>query len=153
VGCYPKEYERYDPTEGEYGVKRSVHSSYFNILAELGYSGIVIWMLLQMAVMWTLWRARHICSKALPKTPEEEKNLLKILCNCLMASHVTFLLGGVFYEFTYNDITWLTLVMAAACGRLAKEMEKNNWEEKEIFVSIYSPEHVKRAAQEQARSS
>ncbi len=152
VGCYPKEYEFYDPTEGEFGVKRSVHSSYFNILAELGYSGVVIWALLQLAVMWTLWKVRYICGKGLPNTPVEQKNLLRILSNCLMASHVTFLLGGIFYEFTYNDISWLTFVIAAACGKLAREMVEENREEKEIFVSIYSPEHVRRSVKEQQRS-
>ncbi len=146
VGCYPKEYAKYDPTEGIYGVNRSVHSSYFNILAELGYSGVFIWFFLQLAVFGTLWRARYICYKALPKTPPEEKKLLLILCNCLMASHMTFILGGVFYEFTYNDITWLTFVIAAACGSMALKMERDNVEEKDIFVSIYSPEHVRREA-------
>lgn len=123
VGCYMIQYEYFDPSEGRFGRLRSAHSSHFNIAAELGYVGAATWLLLHAVTLHALWRVRRIGLRRSAGLDDAPERLLPSLASGLFASHVTFLVGGVFYEFSYNDITWVVFVIAGALLRLAKQPE------------------------------
>ena len=44
--AYPRAYNRYDWTEGRYFTNRAVHSAWFGVFAELGYPGMVLFLLI-----------------------------------------------------------------------------------------------------------
>ena len=116
MGCYKINYNRYDQSGGQYGRGRSVHSSHFSVVAELGWIGFAVWTALHAAVLITLWRARRAALRA---AVEPDRFVLH-LANALFASHVVFLIGASFYEFGYNDLTWVTLALSIACARLLR---------------------------------
>ena len=118
-GCYPVYYNWFDPTRGRYGYYRSVHSSHFQILSDTGYPGILTWVLLLTLSLRKLWLVRKACKTRYKDEPYAEFYLG--LSNTLMASMFVFILGGAFYEFGYNDITWLTFGLVIATETLFKK--------------------------------
>jgi len=116
---YEAAYDEYDFSDGEFGRRRSVHNSHFQVLAELGFPGIVIWasLFLTAFVMALRVRAR---SKRPDLTPEESRFFFT-MANALMVSMVGFLVGGSFVASALNDVTWLTFAMVASLDRLARQ--------------------------------
>jgi O-antigen ligase len=122
-GCYPAYYGKYDLSGGEYGIYRSVHSSHFQILADTGYFGFVIWILLFIISYWKLIKIIQ-----LPLSYYENQENRKIyvdLSIMLICSQTVFLLGGSFYEYAYNDIIWLIWSMTIALERILIEKQKD----------------------------
>jgi len=122
-GCYPKYYNLFDKSDGAYGTYRSVHSSHFQMLADSGYLGITIWVLLFLISFTKLWKIKRVVQSSI--TDETKRKFYTDLANMLICSQVVFLLGGGFYEYAYNDITWLTFALVIILDNLTKdELEK-----------------------------
>jgi len=115
VGCYPTYYNIYDSTEGEYGLNRSVHSSHYAILAEIGYAGFVVWILIFMLSLLRLWKIRreHINDYNNSYLSSYYVNF----SNAIICAVLVFLLGGIFYELPYNDYTWIKFACIIAVYR------------------------------------
>lgn len=116
TGCFKSYYSSYDSTGGLYGYNRSVHSSHFQILADIGYPGLFVWFSLFFISFRKLWAIRKASRKKL--TNCESSRFYFYISNALICSITTFLLGGSFYEYAYNDIIWLTWGMVVALERL-----------------------------------
>lgn len=117
-GCYPAFYNTYDTSHGYFGTYRSVHSSHFQILADSGFIGILIWLLIFIVSLSKLWAIRKES-----KINMSENNNYKFyffVSNALICSTLVFLIGGSFYEFAYNDITWLIWGLVIVIDRLFK---------------------------------
>jgi probable O-glycosylation ligase (exosortase A-associated) len=113
-------YNRYDFSGGQFGVNRAVHSSHFEVLAELGYFGTFVWIA-QFALAFAV--AFRVRSRA--KTPgltPDSSRLLRAMSNAIIASMVGFLVGGSFIALALNDLTWLTFGFLAATDRLATSL-------------------------------
>lgn len=122
-GCYPEFYRFYDTSNGFYGLNRSVHSSHFQILSDSGYLGILIWILLFIISYFKLWKIKQLAKRKI-KDPQVNKFYSDIAIT-LICSQTAFLLGGAFYEYAYNDITWLIFGLVIAIERtLVKELEE-----------------------------
>jgi probable O-glycosylation ligase (exosortase A-associated) len=116
---YEAAYNQYDFSYGLYGVHRSVHSSHFQVLAELGFPGAFIWMLM-FALAFALAlrvrrRSRH------PDLTSEERRFYFTMANALMVSMAGFIVGGAFVASALNDLTWMTFAMVASLDRLAHQ--------------------------------
>jgi O-antigen ligase len=125
-GCYPAYYNNYDATDGYYGRFRSVHSSHFQILSDIGYLGVFAWFSLFYISYKILWRIRRTSKKYL--STDDNMRFYFYLSNTLICSMTVFLIGGSFYEYAYNDITWLTWGFVIATDRLFRsdfEARKN----------------------------
>ena len=128
-GCYPMYYNMFDSSDGFYGVSRSVHSSHFQILVDSGYVGLTIWILLFLISYAKLWKIKRIIqSDAIDNT---KRKFYNDLANMIICSQTVFLLGGSFYEYAYNDITWLTFALVIILdniikGELKKPLPSNN---------------------------
>ena len=112
-------YNQYDFSYGQFGVRRSVHSSHFQVLAELGFPGAFIWIVM-FALSFALGlrvrrRSRH------PDLTPEERRFYFTMANGLMVSMVGFIVGGAFVASALNDVTWLTFAMMASLDRLAHQ--------------------------------
>jgi len=114
---YPLAYDRFDDMNGEYGSRRAVHSSHFQVLAETGFPGIAVWVL-QFATAFVV--AHRIRRRA--KTgglSSEDRVMWVTAANGLSASMMAFLVGGSFIALALNDVTWLTFAFLAALDRLS----------------------------------
>ncbi len=122
-GCYPLYYNLFDKTDGAYGVFRSVHSSHYQVFVDSGYLGATIWALLFLISFIKLWKIK--IAVKLNITDDAKRKFYVDLANMLICSQVVFLLGGSFYEYAYNDITWLTFALVIILDNLTKEELKH----------------------------
>jgi probable O-glycosylation ligase (exosortase A-associated) len=111
--AYNSVYDRYDWSYGRYGFGRSVHSSWFGVLAELGYPGLLLFATLFVGAFATTMRVRH-AAKSLP-----ELRNVAAYATAIEASLIVFVVGGAFVPFQYNEMVWHLLALSMAVGRLA----------------------------------
>jgi probable O-glycosylation ligase (exosortase A-associated) len=124
---YPRAYNRYDSSNGAFGSQRAAHSSHFQVLAELGYGGAALWVVLHGGVLWFLWRVR---SAAMKSADAETRRFYTVAANALIASEVAFLVGGAFLAQALNDLNWMMVAFTASLDRLFRAEE------------LHQPSHV-----------
>jgi putative inorganic carbon (HCO3(-)) transporter len=115
---YEAAYDRYDTSGGIYGQKRAVHSSHFQVLAEQGYPGLLIWIGCFVIAFRAAFRARARSRD--PNRSSDSQRLLFTGANALIVSMTGFLVSGAFLAAALNDLTWLTFGLVAALDRLSK---------------------------------
>lgn len=114
---YEAAYDAYDFSYGQYGFRRAVHSSHFQVLAELGYVGAVVWVVQFGLAFLIALRVRR--RSRTPGLPETTARFMYTVSNCVMASMAGFVAGGSFISLALNDVTWLTFALVAALDRMA----------------------------------
>jgi probable O-glycosylation ligase (exosortase A-associated) len=112
---YDNAYDRYDFLDGRYGRGRSVHSSHYMVLAELGYPGAFVWGGLLIGFFLIGWRTRQRAWS--PYLPDDAREFVFTCSNALMVSMAGFVVGGSFLALALNDLTWLTFALLAALDR------------------------------------
>lgn len=112
-------YDDYDDSGGAFGVRRSVHSSHMQVLAEEGYAGFAIWLLLFGYAFVICLRVRFGASK-LAGLSDEDRAYYVSIATALAASMLAFVVGGMFIASSNNDFTWITFGVVAAMHRMYK---------------------------------
>ena len=98
--CYIAAYDAYDFLRGRYGRNRSVHSSFFGVLAEWGYVGSVLYVLI-------VFSALRSCRRIYKLTAKYPTLLhLSQSAAALETGLVVFIVGGSFLPFQYNEMVW-----------------------------------------------
>jgi probable O-glycosylation ligase (exosortase A-associated) len=110
-------YDRYDTLDGQYGRHRAVHSSHFEVLAENGFAGAVIWIGLFGYAIFALFRIRRRARTDMMS--DEDRSFWMASANALLISLVAFIVGGAFIALSLNDLTWYTFALVAALDRLS----------------------------------
>jgi probable O-glycosylation ligase (exosortase A-associated) len=114
---YQPAYDTYDDSGGQFGHARSVHSSHFQVLAEAGFPGAVVWISMFTYALWLTLRIRRA---ALRNTTlaKEDRRLFVSASSGLIASMIAFLIGGAFVAMALNDLTWISFALTGALDRL-----------------------------------
>ena len=116
LGCYPHFYAISTATADGLGKARSVHSSHYSVIAELGYLGFLLWCLLFWFCLTKLWKIRR---KAAKRSHENSRDwFFFAFANAMISAQIVFLFGGSFYEMGYNDYTWMIFALVIAAERL-----------------------------------
>jgi putative inorganic carbon (hco3(-)) transporter len=115
---YEYNYDKYDSLSGRYGTKRSVHSSHFQVLAELGIPGIAVYILLFVFAFIIAFRIRARSSN--PILSADKQRFFFTSANALIVSMSSFIVGGAFIALALNDLTWITFALIAVLDRLFK---------------------------------
>lgn len=105
---YNEAYDRYDVSDGEFGRRRSVHSSIFGVLAETGWAGLISYLMVFGAAV----RACAYSRKIAKQQPE-----LSHLVTCAVAletSLTAFVVGGSFVALQYNEMLWHVIGLSIA---------------------------------------
>ncbi len=110
---YNVAYDRYDSTNGHFGRRRSVHSAWLGILAELGFPGFVLFASLIALTFSACQRARRAA-----KATAQSADLAKFAF-ALEAGVIAFMVGGSFVPFQYNEMLWHTFGLGIALNALA----------------------------------
>jgi probable O-glycosylation ligase (exosortase A-associated) len=109
---YEAAYDRYDFSYGQYGSRRSVHSSHFQALAETGFLGFAIF---EGLLLYGVFCATRVRRRSLTRGLDDaDARLFFTAANALIAGIAAFAVGGAFVAMTLNDMTWMLLAMAAA---------------------------------------
>jgi len=122
--AYNAAYDAYDTSRGQYGENRSVHSAWFGMLSELGYPGLMVFIMSIAMAFLACWRTRRLAA-ALPDGRDLLYYSLALEC-----SLVAFMVGGSFVPFQYNEMMWHVLGITMALdgivkGRLAQVSSPN----------------------------
>jgi putative inorganic carbon (hco3(-)) transporter len=118
AACYNSFYNYYDTTDGYYGLYRTVHSSHFEVLAETGFLGILVWLYLFILGFKKCLRIRKIFLKERHK--KSSSRLYFLTANMCLAILVTFFIGGSFYAMSYTPIIWLTFGIIVSLEHMTK---------------------------------
>jgi probable O-glycosylation ligase (exosortase A-associated) len=114
---FNKFYDRYDFSNGLYKRNRSVHSSWFGLLSELGYPGLLLFVVI---LIYAFWQCRRV--RRLSKTRPDLANLA-VYASAIEAALLAFTVGGSFVIFHYNEMLWHTFALSMAVGRIAHEKQ------------------------------
>ena len=114
---YDIAYDDYDFLYGQFGRHRSVHSSYFQVLAETGFLGATIYGSMIVYSMVIVFKVRRR-ARAL-ELDLETSRFLETSANALGAAMVAFMAGGAFIALALNDSTWLCFALLASLDRLS----------------------------------
>ncbi len=122
--AYNAAYDEYDVSKGQYGENRSVHSSWLGMLSELGYPGLMVFIM-SIAMAFLACRRTRRLAAALPDGRDLLYYSLALEC-----SLVAFIVGGSFVPFQYNEMVWHVLGITMALdgivkGRLAQVSSAN----------------------------
>jgi probable O-glycosylation ligase (exosortase A-associated) len=111
--AYQAAYDAYDTSGGEYSTARSVHSVWFGVLAEMGYPGLILYLLI---VLQAFNACRLVRRKAARGEIREEIGRYAI---GFEAALVAFVIGGSFVSFQYNEMLWHFFALTIALESIA----------------------------------
>lgn len=110
---YPRAYNEYDWTEGLYLTNRAVHSAWFGVLAELGYPGLLLFVLIVFSALRACRRVRLAAKRGEIEAP------LGAYAIAFESSLVAFIVGGSFVSFQYSEMLWHYFALTIALERVA----------------------------------
>ena len=113
LGCYPSLYDTYDFSGGYYGTRRAVHSSYFQVMTNVGYIGFAIYMFL-------IYKSLRVCAR-LRKRVKSRGDLKWVVsfANMFEISIIGFCVSGAFVSIAYCDLIFHLFVLVASLEYVA----------------------------------
>lgn len=108
-------YDTFDTSHGEFGHRRAVHSSWFNVLADLGYTGLLLFVLNIVGVFVGSWQV-HWLSRRRPEMRE-----LRDYAAAFEQSLAAFAVSGSFVSFTYIEMLWHVIGFNIALVFIARD--------------------------------
>jgi probable O-glycosylation ligase (exosortase A-associated) len=110
---YPRAYNAYDWSQGQFLTNRAVHSAWFGVLAEAGYPGLLLFI----AIVFLSWRTCRRVRAAAGRG--EVSSALGRYAVAFEASLVAFMIGGSFVSFQYCEMLWHFFALTTALERVA----------------------------------
>ena len=115
---FMSQFGNYDK-KGEYGRRRDVHSSHFQVVAEHGVIGTVVWVAM---FSYALVLARRVRRRSrTPGLDPLDAKLMETVPLAFVVSMAGFLIGGATVSMALNDLTWLTFALFASLDMLSKQ--------------------------------
>lgn len=87
------------------------HNTWLQVLAETGYTGLILYVGLFGATWWTLWRVRLRAKASGTRWAHDA-------ARCLSATLVAFMVGGTFLNRAHFDLIYHVMAMCAALDRI-----------------------------------
>jgi probable O-glycosylation ligase (exosortase A-associated) len=113
---YRPAFARYDPSGGQlYGEDRAVHSAWFGVLAELGYPGFVLFVVLLLSTLMACGRMR----RAYKQSQSADAKALAVYATALETSLLVYAVGVTFLNGQYNEMYWHFLGLSLALQTIA----------------------------------
>jgi putative inorganic carbon (hco3(-)) transporter len=109
---YQVSYNQFDSVKS-YGLNRSVHSMWFGILAESGFVGLLLFLLIIALSLRSCVRVRKICGD------DESRAFLKSCATAIETALITAAVGGTFLPFQYVEMLWHFFGLSIAVEQIA----------------------------------
>ncbi|MET0012472.1 MAG: putative O-glycosylation ligase, exosortase A system-associated [Sedimenticola sp.] len=105
----------------------AAHSIYFSVLADHGWFGLIMFLL----ILFLTWRALSKIVESTRKRSEEEKmSEYNLLARMLQVSLIAYMSGGAFLSLSYFDLPWhlvaITILLKYQTGTYALKSMSNN---------------------------
>ena len=112
--AYMSAYNTYDHSNGLYGRSRAAHSSWFSLLAEWGFLGLILYLSVYFYSLFS-------CAQARKKIKNYSKS--KFLKNCIQGIETSLITGGVgitFLSLQYLEMLWHFFALAVAINQILR---------------------------------
>jgi probable O-glycosylation ligase (exosortase A-associated) len=109
---YRLSYDKYD-TNKSYGRERSVHSMWFGILSESGFTGLLLFLAIFIQSIRSCARARKLCGD------NENVAFVKKYATAIQTSLIAAAIGGAFLPFQYVEMLWHFFGLSIAVEQIA----------------------------------
>jgi O-antigen ligase len=94
---------------------RAYHSSYFEMLGEQGWPGLILWLWIQALGLWQMERLRTRWRKRAAENPEDRSLAWQApLANGLQQAQLVYLLGSLFVGIAYQP--FILMLIGLQCG-------------------------------------
>jgi O-antigen ligase len=130
--AYQAAYDTYDTSGGAYSSSRSVHSIWFGVLAEMGYPGLFLYLLIIGQAFTACARIRKRAARG--EIPDE----LGRYAVAFESAFVAFIVGGTFVPFQYDEMLWHFFGLTIALESVAMAAT--------VAVRVPQPEPIEAAA-------
>lgn len=110
---YEPAYNTYDFSQGRYEQNRAVHSAWFGVLGELGYTGLLLFVAIIVSSLRSCRRVRLAARRG------EIPGPLGPYAIALESSLVAFMVGGSFVSFQYCEMLWHYFALTIVLERVA----------------------------------
>jgi putative inorganic carbon (hco3(-)) transporter len=103
---------------------RAYHSSYFEMLGEQGYPGLIIWLLIHFGGVWRM----EMVSRLYRKRKREGEEWVAPLATALQNAHIVYLVGALFVGIAFQPFVYM--MVAAQIGLdtyLARRRQEAAW--------------------------
>ena len=132
--AYPRAYNEYDWSEGQYLTNRAVHSAWFGVLAELGYPGLVMFIMLVVSSLLACRRVRNAAKRG------EVTPALGAYATAFETALIAFMVGGSFVSFHYCEMLWHYFALTVVLERVAvREMAEARARQDEAAAAAVTP--------------
>jgi probable O-glycosylation ligase (exosortase A-associated) len=106
--AFNRAFMSYNTDSGYEGQERAAHSIWFGVLGELGYPGLILFILNLGTAFWSCWRV-HRLTKNRPDLRD-----LRIYANALISALAVYSVSGSFLSHQYNEMAWHMFALTAA---------------------------------------
>jgi putative inorganic carbon (hco3(-)) transporter len=89
---------------------RAYHSSYFEMLGEQGYPGLIIWLLIHFGGVWRM----EVVSRLYRRRKREGEEWVAPLATALQNAHIIYLVGALFVGIAFQPFVYM--MVAAQIG-------------------------------------
>lgn len=118
----------FDTGETESGVVvdkgRAYHSSYFEMLGEQGYPGLVIWLLIHFGGVWRM----EVIQRLYKKRAREDELWVGPLARALQGAQVVYLVGSLFVGIAFQPFVYMLIAMQISLDTyLARRRKESAW--------------------------
>jgi len=108
-------YDDYDPSNGQYGRRRAIHSAWFATIAEGGYVGVLILLASVTLAFLACRRVRSLAKR------HQELSELGMYAAGLNAALFTYIVGATFVGMQYSEMFWHFVGLTVCLARIAQE--------------------------------
>lgn len=101
---------------------RAYHSSYFEMLGEQGYPGLILWLVLQAAGLFRMEQLR----RRYLKTRRAEEQWIAPLATALQHGHVVYMVGSLFVGIAFQPFIYMMLALEIGLSTYCRRREQES---------------------------
>lgn len=101
---------------------RAYHSSYFEMLGEQGYPGLLLWLILQAIGIVQMERLR----RRYLKTRRAEEQWIAPLATALQHGHIVYMIGSLFVGIAFQPFIYMMLALEIGLSTYCRRREKES---------------------------
>lgn len=103
---------------------RAYHSSYFEMLGEQGFPGLIIWLLIHVGGVWRM----EVISRTYRKRNLPEESWVAPLAQALQNAQIVYLVGSVFVGIAFQPFVYMLVAMQISLDTyLARRRKESAW--------------------------
>jgi putative inorganic carbon (hco3(-)) transporter len=103
---------------------RAFHSSYFEMLGEQGYPGLVIWLIIHVGGIWRM----EMVSRMYRRRKREDESWIAPLATALQNAHIVYLVGCLFVGIAFQPFVYMLVALQISLDTyLARRRKEAAW--------------------------